>query len=169
MQLPPEQERFKSNAIQLTKALQTGLQKLKNEGYNVDLTMVMVASALIVGVDAHDLIQGFIETSHFKCWDKIRARDEDFFVENAGSIFAKLPGESVNLFKDLFLTKNADGISVISQKLKNEVWSLFDAMIKIAIKYVHKHRKMIDEKYTEPFYDNVDLEHHALIWQCKLL
>ncbi len=169
MQLPPEQERFKSNAIQLTKALQTGLQKLKDQGYHVDLSMVMIASALIGGVEPHDLIKGFINNSHGKCWNKIKERDEDFFVMNAGSIFSQLPGDSVNLFKDLFLTKDTSGKSVISQNLKDEVWSLFDAMIKIAIKYIHKNRKMINNEYTESFYDDVDLSHHALIWKCTLI
>lgn len=168
MQQPAEEERFKSNAIVMTKALQTGLQKLKNEGYEVDLTVVTMASALIVGFQPHYLITEFIKNSHMKCWDKIKERDEKFFVENVSTIFEYLPMDSVNLFKDLFLTKDIHGQNVISQKLKNEIWSLFDAMIKISIKYIHKHRKMVDGRYTVSFFDDVDLEHHITNWQCKV-
>ena len=168
MHQPPEEERFKSNAIVMTKALQTGLQKLKNDGYEVDLTIVNIAAALIVEFNPHSLITGFITKSHLKCWDKIKERDEKFFVENVASIFEYLPMNSVTLFKDLFLTKDINGQNVISQKLKNEIWSLFDAMIKISIKYIHKHRQMVDGKYTVSFFDDVDLPHHITNWQCKL-
>ena len=168
MHQPPEEERFKQNAIVMTKALQTGLQKLKNEGHNVDLTVVTMASALVVGFDSHYLIREFIKKSHAKCWDKINARDEDFFVENAASIFEYLPNDNVNLFKDLYLTKDIHGNNVVAQSLKNQIWSLFDAMIKISIKYIHKHRKMVDGCYTEPFFDDVNIDHHINVWQCKV-
>lgn len=168
MHRPPEEERFKSNAIVMTKALQMGLQKLKSEGYNVDLTVVNMASALIAGFDAHFLIKNFIAKSHLKCWDKIKERDEVFFIANVATIFEHLPMDSVNLFKDLFLTKDANGQNVVSQKLKDEIWKLFDAMIKISIQYIHKHRMMVNGQYTISFYDDVDIPHHADIWQCKL-
>ena len=168
MHQPPEEERFKSNAIVMTKALQTGLQKLKHDGYDVDLTVVTFAAALIGGFQPHALITGFISKSHVKCWDKIKERDETFFVENVASIFEHLPMDSVNLFKDLYLTKDKMGQNVISQKLKNEIWSLFDAMIKISIKYIHKHREMVDGRYTKSFFDDVNLPHHIQNWQCKL-
>ncbi len=168
MQRPPEEERFKSNAIVMTQALQNGLQKLHQDGYPVDLTVVTLAAAIINGFKSHDLINGFIKKSHLECWDKIKNRDEDYFVNNVSTIFEQLPMQSVNLFKDLFLTKDSHGVSVVSESLKTQIWCLFDAMIKISIQYIHKHREMVDGKYTKSFFDDVDVEHHAKVWQCRL-
>lgn len=165
--LPPEEVRFKNNAVIMTKALHTGLNKLKQEGYDVDVGIIAMASALIEGFQPQVLINGFITNAHL-FWDKIHERNDDFFIHNASSIFEYLPTDSVNVFKDLYLTKNAKGESVISKKLKDEIWDLFDAMIKISIKYIHKHRKMVNGVYTQEFFQVVPLDHHINVWKVKL-
>ena len=123
--------------------------------------------------DKNYLIQGFIENSHEKCWDSIKNRDEQFFVENAGNIFKYLPNDKVNLFKDLFITKDKYGNSVVSIELKNQLWKLFDAMIKISIKYIHKNRgPCLMENgipaYKISFFPTVDVSYHAKNWQVIL-
>lgn len=173
----PEEERFARNAIIMAQAVSECVQQLYSAGYKtVDPTLIMFAANVISAFDRSFLIQGFIENSHAHCWDKIKGRDEIFFTNNVSEVFKYLPMDKVNLFKDLFLTKDVNGNSVVSQGLKNQVWNLFDAMIKISIKYIHKHRSPysyqgphgIVNTYGAQFFDEVDIGYHSQVWGVKL-
>lgn len=171
--LKPEEERFSETAVQLSKAVHHNVNNLYNMGHKtVDPSLVLVVSNVIGLFDKHTLIQGFITNSHSKCWDKIKERNEQFFIENASDIFKYLPAGEVNLFKDLFTTKDKNGKDVIDQDTKDQIWKLFDAMIKISIKYVHKHRspcsKNVDKFYERNFFDEVDIIEHSTKWNIKL-
>lgn len=177
MSSAPEEERFAKNTTIMAQAVHESVTKLYNAGYKtVDPALVLLAVTVISAFDKHYLIQGFIENSHDTCWDGIKKRDEIFFVENASKIFKYLPMDKVDLFKDLFLTKDAQGNSVVSQSLKNQLWDLFDAMIKISIKYIHKGRNPysyptpegVTNTYGASFFDEVDLHRHAETWKVQL-
>jgi len=178
MSAAPEEERFAKNAVIMAQAIHESVRKLYNAGYKtVDPSLVAFAAAVISTFEKHFLIQGFIENSHNTCWDCIKRRDENFFVENASEIFKYLPIDKVNLFKDLFLTKDANGNSVVPDSLKNQLWDLFDAMVKISIKYIHKNRtpyyyqdnnNIVFNGYKSSFFDEVDINHHASVWGVKL-
>lgn len=173
----PEQERFAKNTIIIAQAVHESIKRLFDAGYKtVDPNLVALAVTVISSFDKHYLIQGFIENSHIKCWDSIKRRDEIFFVENASDIFRYLPMDKVNLFRDLYMTKDSQGNSVISQSLRNQIWDLFDANVKICIKYIHKNRAPYSYQsdtgvvcaYGASFFDEVDLKHHATVWNVKL-
>lgn len=177
MSIAPEEERFAKNAIIMAQAIHESVQKLCDAGYKtIDPMMVSFAVTVISAFDKHYLIQGFIENSHDTCWTCIKNRNEVFFVENASNIFKYLPMDQVNLFKDLFLAKDSQGNCVISQSFKTQIWNLFDAMIKISIKYIHKGRNpysySTDEgvinTYGSSFFDEVDLVGHSKVWNVKL-
>jgi len=177
MSVAPEEERFAKNATIMAQAVHESIVKLYNSGYKtIDPTLVALAVTVISSFDKHYLIQGFIVNSHERCWDSIKRRDEIYFVENASDIFKYLPMDKVNLFKDLFQTKDSQGHCVISQSLKDQLWDLFDAMIKIAIKYIHKNRSPYSystptgmvNTYGAQFFEEVDLNHHASVWRVKL-
>lgn len=85
--------------------------------------------------------------------------------------------DKVNLFKDLFTTKDKNGKNVISDQFKEQIWKLFDAMIKISIKYIHRQRNPYSHKndegeligaYGAEFMDEVDINYHATVWELKL-
>ena len=173
----PEEERFSKNTIIMAQAIHESVQKLYHGGYKtIDPTIVALAITVISSFDKHYLIQGFIENSHDKCWDSIKARNEIFFVDNASDIFKYLPMDKVNLFKDLFLTKDSTGKCVISQSFKDQLWELFDAMVKISIKYIHRGRdpysysgsQGVVNTYGSQFFDEVDLNYHSRVWNVKL-
>lgn len=175
--IPPEEERFSSNTNKLGEAIKICIRKLFDMGYQtVDLSLVEFAVIAIANYDKHALIQGFIKNSHAECWDKIKVRDEQYFVDNSAKIFAHLPAGEVNLFKDLFTTKDKNGNSVIEQEFKNKIWTLFDALVKISIKYVHKGRDpyVADVKgvatnaYSKSFFDDVNVQYHAINWNVIL-
>jgi hypothetical protein len=176
-QPPPEEERFAKNAQVMGAAVHEAVVKLFRAGYKtVDPNLIGMANMIMGGFDKHYLIQGFIDNSHQECWDFIKHRDEEFFVANAGKIFQYLPTDKVDLFKDLFTTRDEQGRSVVSLELKNEIWKLFDAMIKISIKYIHKRRdpyaqhtsEGIIHTYGAQFYEHVELGRHAQTWGVQL-
>lgn len=177
MEQATEEERFAKNTTIMAQAVHDSIQRLYSSGYKtIHPDIIALAVTMISTFDKHFLIQGFIENGHDKCWDNIKKRDEIFFVQNAGDIFKYLPMDKVNLFKDLFLTKDSSGNSVVSQSLKDQLWGLFDAMVKISIKYIHKSRapysystpEGITNAYGSSFFDEVDLAHHASVWNVKL-
>lgn len=170
----PEEERFSKNASIMTQAIQESVSKLYKEGYKtVDPNMVALAAGFISAFDKNFLIQGFIQNSHNTCWDKIKERDEDFMINNSGDIFKYLPMDKVSLFRDLFLTKDDMGESVVPDSLKEQLWDILGAMVKISIKYIHKHRSpfsKIDSSgnevrgYKNSFFDQVDVPYHTKVW-----
>lgn len=173
---PPE-ERFAKNTIIMAQAIHESIKKLYDSGYKtIDPNIIAFAVTVISSFDKHYLIQGFIDNSHKKCWDYIKERNEVFFLNNSGDIFRYLPMDKINLFKDMYETKDSQGNGVISQSLKNQIWSLFDAMIKISIKYIHERRSpysysegsRIVNAYGASFFDEVDLNRHMGIWGVKL-
>jgi hypothetical protein len=82
----------------------------------------------------------------------------------------------VNLFVDLFTTKDQNGNFVISDDLKDEIWTILQAMVKISIKYVHKMRtpqcviinNNIENIYTSSFFDDIDLNKHCKVWNITI-
>lgn len=175
---PSEKERFSITTCQLAEAIHYNVSILYEKGYKtIDPNLVLIVSEVIKQFDKDYLIKGFIENSHKSCWDNIKSKKEDFFVENANDIFKYLPAGEVNLFKDLFLTKDDDGNSVIDQQLKDQIWKLFEVMIKISIKYIHKNRSPfaitdkngeLFHKYETDFFNEIDLVKHAATWDIKL-
>ena len=173
----PEEKRFARNISIMIKAVSDSITKLYNNGYKtIDPSLVTLAGSVITGFNDHYLIKGFIKSSHEKCWDSIRNRDEKFFIENSKEIFEFLPMDKVDLFRDLFLAKDSNGVSIISIETKTQLWELFEALVKISIKYVHKGRSPysystpegVKYAYGKAFFDNVDLSHHAPIWKVEL-
>jgi len=165
IQLPPEETRFKKNVLTMANAIHFGFLKLSENGYKVmDITKIELFIALLQSkeLDEHFLITNFIEKSH-KVWDKIKERDEIYFCNNASSIFDFLPADKVNIFKDLFLTVDQQGVQVIGQTLKDQIWGLLDNMIKVSIKYLHKKRIT-----NLNFLSDININHHILIWQVVL-
>ena len=164
MNLPSEEIRFAKNATIMADAIYTGVDKLFKQGYQVvNPNLVKFASEIIKAYDQHELIRGFIKNSHQECWDKIKVRDEEYFINNVSSIFSHLPMDMVMLFKDLFLTKDANGKNVVESDIKNSIWGLLDAMIKISIKYILKQRLS-----GVQVYDDVDLVHHGAVWNVAI-
>lgn len=175
---PPEPERFGKNVSILLQAVTDAVNMLNNKGYNtINPTLLQLVIPMIKNIDNELLMQKFIDRTHEICWDMILKRNEKFFIDNAESIFKDLPVDKISLFKDIYLTKDSAGNYVIPNSLKEQVWKLFDNLVKISIKYIHKNRgpmTYIDNvgnkiyTYSAEFYPEVDLELHASKWKVML-
>ena len=175
--MAPEEERFAVNTNILAQAIQESITKLYDTGYRtIDPGMVQMAVAVISTFDKHYLIKGFIKNSHNTCWVYIKDKNQEFFLKNSSEIFKYLPMDRVNLFMDLFTTCDENGVCVISDDLKDEIWGLLQAMVKISIKYIHKMRvpkcsiinNVPTNTYNRKFFDEVELEKHAKSWNINL-
>lgn len=175
--IPPEEERFAMNVNIMVQAIHESVQRLWDAGnHELNPGLIQLASAVISQYDKHDLIQGFIKNSHELCWNLIKTRDENFFIKNASEVFKSLPIDKVNLFRNVFLMKDTAGKSVVPDSLKAQLWDLFDAMVKISIKYVHNNRGAYSvntesgpvKKYNRPFFPEVDILAHATVWKMNL-
>ena len=162
---PPEEERFMKNTIQLVKAVHHGVEKLYNEGYqNVNPTLLAMGIVILSSddINKHAFIKQFIEKSHEKCWDKIKDKDEEFFIKNIDNLF-DLSENNINMIKSLYSTKDSQGRSIIAQSFKDDIWLLLGAMIKCAIQYVYKRQ----QKDVNTF-KNVKINHHIKVWNVKI-
>jgi len=175
--LPPEEERFAKNVNVLVTLLHENIINLNKRGYDtVNPALVGIAAAVIQAMNKHYLIKGFIEKSHHECWDAIHRHDEDFFMSHAGDVFSFLPVDHVNIFIELFRTVDQNGYSVISQDVKDQFWELFEALVKISIKYIHKNREPYStatpegliNTYRTNFMDNIDIQRHSSKWKVRL-
>lgn len=171
MDIIPEEERFCKNSVVMIQAVAEGIRKLNSHNKNIDLGIFPFIISFINSIDKHYLIQEFIKNSE-PYWDMIKSKDEKFFVENSKEVFKRLPLEKVNIFKEIFEAKDSQGNNIISSTFKEQLWNILGAMIKICIKYIHKQREPFSNEevhgYNKKFFEHVDINKHAQLWNVKL-
>ena len=106
---PNTSERFFMNVEGLFQLISELVNSAYQAGHKiVSPYLVNFAGFVLFRLDKSFVIDTFIEKSH-PHWEEIRLKDEDFFVSSAGTVFAGLPLDSVNAFKELFLLKTKTG------------------------------------------------------------
>lgn len=144
MNITPEEERFYKNSVVLAEAIHDCVEILfRNKITNVNPVLVkmgiLVLNSYKDSKDKHDLIKKFITHSNMH-WDKIRVKDEEFFINNADSVFTYFSSGEVSIYKQLF-TNN-----VIPEQTKQDIWRLLSSMTIISLKYIKKNDLEIDIK-----------------------
>lgn len=164
MQRPSEDVRFSAQATRLSENIVVGIQKLIAAKYtfsngSFDPNMVTLAPGLVQSYDKVELIESFIKNSHIH-WDKIKERDEHYFIQHLDEVFTKLSPDMLLLIKDLYFASNSkDGRHIITSSFKKNLWDNLDALVKISIKYIHKHMGI---------FKGIDVKYHAKVWQLEL-
>lgn len=165
MEMRPEEDRFQNNTIILGNVIMDTMMKLHNKGYKeIDLNIVNTANQMVKLIDKKYLIDSFIEKTHKTCWDRVKQRDELFFVDNINNIYSYLPMEKVEFFKKIFSSNDEKGNPIVPMDFRNKVWEIMEGMIKISIKYVHRERKL-----NPGFLSQVDLDYHKNKWNVALI
>ena len=177
-QNPPEEERFKTNVLDLTELIRELAATCWDAGVkDVNPSLVKIAGGFLSGYDGNDLVDVFIKYSHMH-WHKIKDRKENFFMENANDIFKQLPIDTnnINAFKMFFTAKNQNGSFIIIPEDREAIWEIFDSLVKICIKYIHRVRGItyvptddgLVPKYKKKLYPYVDISKLAKEWNVKL-
>jgi hypothetical protein len=136
--LPTTAERFFMNVEGLFQLVSELVNTSYQSGYKiVSPYLVNFAGFVLFKMDKEFVLRSFIEKSH-KNWNQILIRDEEFFVNSAGKVFAGLPLDSVNAFRDLFLLKTNSGERFVSEDDRDAMWDYFDSLVRISIHWLQE-------------------------------
>ena len=175
---PLEEDRFMTNVLDLTDLVHDLASICWDAGKkDINPQLVLFAENYLENYDRTKMIDVFIKNSHMH-WHKIKERDEDFFIENAHLIFQNLPIDTnnINAFKLFFTAKDDKGEYIIEQSDKDAVWDIFDSLVKICIKYIHRIRgvKLVPTDrgmrpaYKTNAYPKVKVRAQAKLWDVTL-
>ena len=173
---PPEEERFHSNVVDLTKLVRDLVGEAFSKGYHIiQPELIDLASGILAGYNKTKIIEGFIARSH-RHWHQIHDKKEEFFINHSDAIFSELPVSNVDAFKKLFTLVDDKKRAVIGQDDRNLIWEFLHSMVKICIKYLHNKRGPSvkigsDGKkeaiYTLPFMEEIDIVNQCNLWNVK--
>ena len=138
----PEEERFRANILDLGALVHELTTNCWNAGRReVAPQLVAMGEDYLKKYESKKIIEGFINHS-YEYWEKIRLREEDFFINHAHVIFQQLPikSENINAFKMFFTAKDNKGKDIVIEDDRKAIWVIFESLVKISIKYVHKSR-----------------------------
>ena len=186
-QNPPEEERFITNVLDLAALIHDLATICWNAGVkDINPQMIIFAENYLESYDKIKLIEAFIiaeeqtiEDKQPSNWEKIREHDEKFFIENAHLIFKQLPIDSknINAFKIFFTSKDSKGKNIIGEDDRNAIWIIFESLVKICIKYVHKVRgvKLVSTEngmrpaYVNKKFSKIKVRELAKLWNIDLM
>lgn len=137
------QSRFKDNMIDMIEFCRTMVVDLTKRKYSVvNPKLIEIGGAYLKeNFDDISLIEGFIFRS-VKHWDKIKDRDENFFIQHSNAIFGeKIPIDIIKMFTNLFTMKDNTGKPVLHQDDRDIIWEYFESFVRISIKFVHEKRR----------------------------
>lgn len=102
--------------------------------------LISFAESFLNNIDPELLITNFVKYS-YSHWNMIKEKNERFFIEHSSDIFKDLNNPMiVNLFKDLFLSRDNNGNMIINAEERENIWSHFQALVKISIHHIHENR-----------------------------
>lgn len=183
---PSEEERFITNVRDLTALIHDLSTICWNAGIKeVNPQLILFAESYLESFDSSKLIDIFIRSEEksikerkYSLWERIRIHDEKFFAENAHVVFQDLPVDSknINAFKVFFTSKNSKGENVIEDDDRNAIWNIFESLVKICIKYVHRVRGVtlvkteegLAPRYIENKYPEIKVRKLAKLWNIEL-
>ncbi len=177
-QNPPEEERFITNVLDLT-ALIHDLATICWDAGRKDINpqLVAIAENYLEKYDPIKLIDVFIKYSYLH-WEQIRLHVDIFFIDNAHVIFQHLPVDTskINAFKIFFTAVDDKGKNIISDEDIQAIWDIFESLVKICIKYIHRIRgvRLVStEKGLRPAYINkkfpqIKVRELAKLWKIEL-
>jgi hypothetical protein len=183
-QVPSNEDRFKANLIELLGYIHKLCRHMHEIGKTeINPIAISLAIQFVNGYDKVKLLDTYIRTAT-PFWDKIKARDENYFRDNSRAVFGPLPFENVNkyifLFSKLFEEKDENGDLLITDVYKNAIWSFHEAFVKISIKQVHFKRCpkviLVNEVktpiYSKKYAEEISLKDflsHAQKWSIELV
>ena len=170
-------DKFKTNIIALLDIIHELLEDFsKRADIKINPQLVMLGKSFINTCSSSMIIDTFIDKS-FEHWDRIKTRDEKFFVENCDTIFGDIPLLDTSILKTIYETTDRKGSQLLSDDDKETLWKFFESMVKLSLKHIHEQRepvlKMVENRneklYSKKLYDYVNLSEHSKIWSVELV
>ena len=164
--------KFKENLVNLCSLIVDFYDYADKQGTNPPITkfVLMTGRSFFVGKTDDLLIDQFCQKS-WQYWDRIKSRDEEFFLKNAASIFAGIPDLFISQFVSL-ITMDYNGSRLISKETLDDMWAHLEAMVKISIRYVHERRtpKKVDSvmKYTVGYVPGLSIKKNVELFEVTI-
>lgn len=198
MTTPPE-ERFKANLLTLFGIIDDMFSEgVSNGVIQTSINILPLIKLYIKKTDSDHMIKRFIKRTH-KYWDVIRRKDDQYIREKlldlfnnvqekgvdsvkndeelgggASKIASSLSGEHFVVFKDLLsksYTFEGEEFYILDSERKEDIWKIMHSFVRISLCYIHQTRKMVDGKYTVPFFnegeDEIKVHDLAVEWNVK--
>lgn len=161
--------KFSSNMSTLISLLSECVGILDQRGIpTINSALLGIGDLYLKNQNQQELLDNLIYKSYEKCWDQIYEKNETFFIENAGIIFAAFENH-VSVFKVIFTAVDANGQKIIGDDIREDIWLVLKGIVSIAIKYIHNGRgPMPGPRYTLPFFDMVNLSYHIPKWEINV-
>ena len=175
---PPEEERFITNVLDLTALVHELASICWDAGEKtVNPQLVLFAENYLENYDSVELIDVFIRHS-YPHWEQIREHNETFFIKNAHVVFKHLPvdTDNINAFRVFFIAKDQNGNDIIEEDDRLAIWNIFESLVKICIKYIHRVRgvKLVGTSqglrpaYIKKLYPKIKVKELAKLWEIDL-
>jgi len=189
MDVPPE-ERFKKNLLTLFSIVDDMFcEGVSNGVIKNSINILPLIKLFIKKTSSDHMIKRFILRTH-KYWDIIKrkddnyirekmldifnnvqengmesvGRDEEFKGESGSKLANAISGEHFTVFKDL-LSKTYqyenEEFYILDDERKEDIWKIMHSFVRISLCYIHQTRKMVDGKYTVPFFNEGENEIHV--------
>ncbi len=193
-QQPPEEERFLRNLLDLADLVHELASTCYDAGCeDVNPNLIHMARNYLAGYDGDVLINTFIRnsggetdetgdplksTATGEYWSEIKNRNEVFFLDHAATIFKNLPidAKHINAFQVFFTAKDEEGEDIVIDEDKDAIWNIFDSLVKICVKYIHRIREVkykdtgrgLRPEYVHKYYPKIGVRGLAKIWEIDL-
>lgn len=139
------EERFRKRLLELGDYIHDLISYCWTNNYKlVDPCVVKLALDAIATYEKSFLIETFIKYSQIH-WEKIRLKDERFFIEDFESIFHFMSQEKLqkmDLFKRLLELKKNNGEPALGKAARNAIWMMLHILVKASIEYLREHREL---------------------------
>jgi hypothetical protein len=144
--IPPEEERFIHNLICFVNFFKRK-QKQFDDKYRVSPILMDLVIAYLPNVNKIESINDFINHTHKKMWDHVKARNSEFvdFKQIMPEIKDVPVVSPEMIIKNIEMMHHVFNKGFYTKEEEKEIWTSIDIIIKIAIKYVLKNRKLFPE------------------------
>lgn len=168
----PAHERFFVNANLFLDLLTIIVDRASKAGKTtLNTGMMAMAKMMLNSKDPKQLCGGFIEAA-VPHSDEIRARNRDFFVSHASSLFAGYPPDIVQMLLDLFTAKYDNGTPIVGEDEWVLFWDRIHGMYRISINFVHDNSLPYStggqNYYGAQFMPQIPFIAEAAKWEMKL-
>ena len=145
----PPIERFRGTIEDLLNWVEYLLKVLKKKSLSeIDPSIANFVRFFLGAISDENLVTGFMLRS-YPHWKEIEEKNQKFFLQSADDIFAELPKDKVRTFAMLVTVKDKAGQPGVPAEDLEEIWKMFQVLVKAGKDYFVEKRKTNPKYYPE--------------------
>lgn len=182
-------DRFKKNMITLLDIISDMFEEASdNNLVESDTKLLTILKVIINSTNGDYMIKNFIKRSN-PYWEKIRARDIEYFKNFGLDLFTSVKEKGVDSFKEgentffdnlkdthvdnfkkmLESTYMSDGeeIEIFDDERKEDIWKILGSFVKISISHIHEERDYSNGKYSVEYFPEINIKDNVQSWEIR--